>query len=197
MEIQKNTDIIPSLLRKNRSYRRFGGQWLTDSDLRDLIECCTLTPSGGNLQRLRFCAVAGESICAAVYPTLKWAGYLSDWDGPVPHERPRGYIVLLCRPEEDNHLLAIDTGICAQSILLAATERGLGGCMIKSVQSDALLTALDLPAAQWHVALVIALGQPVEQVELVPVGKDGSIRYYRDQNGTHYVPKRSVEELMV
>jgi hypothetical protein len=45
--------------------------------------------------------------------------------------------------------------------------------------------------------LVIALGEPVETVEIVPVGEDGSIRYYRDEQGVHYVPKRTDEEIMV
>ncbi len=192
-----NTPILSTLLRQNRSYRRFGGELLGEDTLRELISCCTLTPSGGNLQKLRFRAVVGQAACDAVYPTLGWAGYLSNWDGPCPDERPRGYIVLLCRPEENNALLAVDTGICAQSMLLAAVERGLGGCMIKNVRSDALLAALGLSAEQWSVALVIALGEPAETVELVPVGEDGSIRYYRDENGVHYVPKRAVDEIMI
>ena len=194
---QEKQSSIPALLRKNRSYRRFGGEPLCAETLRDLIACCTLTPSGGNLQRLRFHAVCGKEACAAVYPALGWAGYLPDWDGPVEAERPRGYIVLLCRPNEDNALLAIDTGICAQSILLAAVERGLGGCMLKNVKADVLLPAIGLSADDWRVALVIALGEPIEQVEIVPVGEDGSIRYYRDEQGVHYVPKRTVEEIMV
>ena len=133
---------IPNLLRKNRSYRRFGGEALSHRTLCELIQCCTLTPSGGNLQRLRFHPVSGQPACDAVYPTLRWAGYLPDWDGPCEAERPRGYIVMLCRPEEDNALLAIDTGICAQSMLLAAVEQGLGGCMLKNVKADQLLPAL-------------------------------------------------------
>ena len=188
---------VPTLLRRNRSYRRFGGEHLNEETLRELIACCTLVPSGGNLQRLRFRAVSGKAACDAVYPTLGWAGYLPDWDGPVEAERPRGYIVMLCRPSEDNALLAVDTGICAQSILLAAVERGLGGCMLKNVKADMLLHALGLSTDDWRVALVIALGEPVETVEIVPVGEDGSIRYYRDEQGVHYVPKRTVEEIMV
>ena len=188
---------IQELLRKNRSYRRFGGESLSHRTLCELIRCCTLTPSGGNLQRLRFHPVSGQPACDAVYPTLRWAGYLPDWDGPCEAERPRGYIVMLCRPEEDNALLAIDTGICAQSILLAAVEQGFGGCMLKSVDADRLLPAIGLSTQEWHVALVIALGEPVEQVEIVPVGADQSIRYYRDERGVHYVPKRSAEEIIL
>ena len=196
MNTEHVSNIMPALLRANRSYRRFGGEYLSEAQLRELIACCTLTPSGGNLQRLRFRAVSGKEACDAVYPTLGWAGYLSDWDGPCEAERPRGYIVMLCRPSEDNAFLAIDTGICAQSMLLAAVEQGLGGCMLKNVKADALLPTLGLSADEWKIALVIALGETVETVEIVPVGEDGSIRYYRDAAGVHYVPKRTVEEIL-
>lgn len=188
---------IAALLRQNRSYRRFGGELLTEQTLHALIACCTLTPSAGNLQKLRFHPVYGQEDCDRVYPTLRWAGYLSDWDGPCVKERPRGYIVMLCRPDEENTLLGIDIGICAQSMLLAATEQGLGGCMIRNVQSDELLGVLGLSPDEWKISLVIALGEPVEQVEIVPAGKDGSIRYYRDEAGVHYVPKRALEDIIV
>jgi hypothetical protein len=69
--------------------------------------------------------------------------------------------------------------------------------MLKNVKADVLLPALGLSTDDWRVVLVIALGEPVETVEIVPVGEDGSIRYYRDEQGVHYVPKRSVEEIMV
>ncbi len=189
--------LIPALLRQNRSYRRFGGELLTECTLNALISCCTLVASAGNLQRLRFCPVFGEQNCARVYPTLRWAGYLADWDGPCVEERPRGYIVMLCRPDEENTLLGMDVGICAQSMLLAAAERGLGGCMIRNVQSDELLCALGLSPAEWRVSLVLALGEPVEQVEIVPIGEEGSVRYYRDEAGVHYVPKRALEDIII
>jgi hypothetical protein len=44
---------------------------------------------------------------------------------------------------------------------------------------------------------VVALGKPIETIRITDVGADGDIRYYRDKNGIHYVPKRSVDELIV
>jgi nitroreductase len=89
---------------------------------------------------------------------LRWAGYLSDWDGPVKGEQPTGYVVVLCPKEsEGKYLVGVDVGIAAQSMLLSATELGLGGCMFASIDSPALLDALNLDAGKWAVALVIAL----------------------------------------
>lgn len=184
------------LLRNNRSYRRFGDRAVTEQELNLLIKAASLTASAGNLQQLRFVPVCGED-CARVFPYLRWAGYLSDWDGPDTGERPTGYIVVLCPKEsEGKYLVGVDVGIAAQSMLLTAGEMGLGGCMFASIDRPALLEALGLSADEWAVALVIALGEPREQVRIVPVS-EGNIKYYRDAEGVHYVPKRTVEELTV
>jgi hypothetical protein len=34
-------------------------------------------------------------------------------------------------------------------------------------------------------------------VRITPLPADGSIRYWRDEAGTHFVPKRSLEELVL
>jgi hypothetical protein len=80
--------------------------------------------------------------------------------------------------------------------MLGATERGLGGCMIGSIDHDGLRQVLDIPK-QYEILLVLALGKPKETVVLEEVGSDGDIRYYRDANGVHHVPKRSLNELIL
>lgn len=187
---------LTALLAGNRSYRRFGTRQVTPGELTDMIAATRTVASAGNLQQLRFVPVFGTRACEKVYPCLGWAGYLPEWDGPVPAERPTGYIVVVCRPDVGgNFNLGIDLGICAQCILLTARTMGLGGCMLRNVKRDALTAALDLPDGAWEIALVIALGEPVEKVEIVPV-RNGDIRYFRDAAGVHYVPKRETAELI-
>ena len=184
------------LLKSNRSYRRFGDRAVTAYELSLLIEAASLTASAGNLQQLRFVPIFGED-CDHVFPHLRWAGYLADWNGPCEGERPTGYIVVLCpRASEGKYLVGVDVGIAAQSMLLTAREMGLGGCMFASIDRPALMDALSLDGEAWAVVLVIALGEPREQVRIVPVN-DGNIKYYRDAEGVHYVPKRTAEELTV
>ncbi|MBR0443065.1 MAG: nitroreductase family protein [Clostridia bacterium] len=185
-----------ALLKKNRSYRRFGKTAVTREQLDTLISAASLTASAANLQQLRFVPVC-KGDCALVFPHLRWAGYLPEWDGPVEDERPTGYIVVLCpKQSEGKYLVGVDVGIAAQSILLTATEMGLGGCMFAGIDRDALIPALGLDGKTWAVALVIALGEPCEQVCIVPVA-EYNIKYYRDENGVHYVPKRTPQELTV
>jgi hypothetical protein len=116
------------------------------------------------------------------------------------HERPTAYVVLLLdrtiTQAAKIQLSDIDIGIVAQTILLGAVERGLGGCMFFSVKREELARRLKLPDT-FAIALVIALGKPVEKVVLDVLAPGGSIKYWREPDGTHHVPKRSLEELIL
>ena len=90
----------------------------------------------------------------------------------------------------------VDHGIAAQSMMLGAAERGLGGCMIGSIQRDELRQVLDVPQ-QYEILLVLALGKPAETVVIEDVGADGSYRYYHDDEDVHHVPKRLSKDLIV
>lgn len=186
--------MFSDLVAANRSYRRFDTEKpILFDTVRGLIQIGSAVPSAGNLQRIRYAVVCEQELCARIFPLLSWAGYLKDWDGPSPEERPRAYIVMMTKTQPDTNL-AMDIGIAAQTILLAATEAGLGGCMIRSFSSDALDAILGHEG--YRSALVIALGVPRETVRLVSV-TDGNIRYYREPDGTHCVPKYTADELIL
>lgn len=159
-----------------------------------LVELARCTPSGGNKQWLRYALVNESGLCAEVFGTLGWAAYLKDWPGPDEGERPAGYIVLL---EDSSHGagLPLDAGIAAQTIMLGAVELGLGGCMIASVARDRLARVLHLPQ-DLRIALVLALGEPVEEVHLDPLPASGSIEYWRE-GAVHHVPKRALHDIVV
>jgi nitroreductase len=187
---------LKELVLQTRSYRRFQeSRAVTLDELKDLVDLARLSASGRNLQPLKFMLCHDPRLNARIFPELAWAGYLPDWDGPRPGERPAAYIVLL----GDQNLtkdFGCDPGIACQSILLGATSKGLGGCIIGSVKRDRLRQILGLPE---HLALllVIALGKPVEEVRVEPVGPDGDIKYWRDPAGVHHVPKRALGEILV
>ena len=126
---------------------------------------------------------------------IAWAAYLKEWPGPEEGERPSAYIIIL-GDGTISPTFGCDHGIAAQSILLGATEKGLGGCMINSVKRDELQRVLNIPA-QYEILLVIAIGKPKEHIVINPVGADGDIRYWRDSEGRHYVPKRSLDDVIL
>jgi len=130
-----------------------------------------------------------------IFPHLAWAGYIKDWPGPEEGERPSAYIIIL----GDRTIVkdfGCDHGIAAQSILLGAVERGLGGCIIGSIQREKLMKSLGIPD-QFQILLVLAIGKPREMVVIETVGEDGAIKYWRDEEGVHHVPKRSLSEIIL
>ncbi|MGD8500148.1 MAG: nitroreductase family protein, partial [Phycisphaerales bacterium] len=132
---------------------------------------------------------------ALIFPHLGWAGYLKDWPGPAEGERPSAYIIILGDTQISGSF-DCDHGIAAQSILLGAAEKGLGGCMIGTVRRPQLCRALEIPS-RYKILLVLALGKPKEMVVLDTIGPDGSIEYWRDSDGVHHVPKRRLDELIL
>jgi len=126
---------------------------------------------------------------------LRRVNRLPDWKGPAQGERPAAYVVLLGDTELSNSF-AVDEGIMAQSIMLGAVDAGFGGCMLGSVNRPKLRELLAIPE-RYEILLVLALGKPVETVVIDPVGEDGSIKYWRDEQQVHHVPKRSVDELIL
>lgn len=188
--------MLKDLLKKNRSYRRFyNDKKITRDQLKELIELARLTPSAANLQPLKYILISEEEMNRKVYETLNWAGYLTDWNGPIESERPTGYIIML-RDKSITQKQSVDEGISAQTICLGAVEQGLGCCIIASINRTKLTENLNIDH-NFDIALVIALGYPKENVIIEDAKEDGSIKYYRDNKGNHYVPKRSVNELII
>jgi nitroreductase len=188
--------MLKKLVRQNRSYRRFDGTVkITKKQINQMLELARLCPSAANLQQLRFFYSITPKLNALIFPHLSWAAYLKDWSGPKHGEQPTGYILILGPVKISKHLL-IDVGIAAQTILLGATELGLGGCQIASIDKHKLHKALNLPA-DLEVILVLALGRPVEQVVIEKVIDPEDIEYWRDEFEVHHVPKRALKDLII
>lgn len=188
--------MIRDLVLKSRSYRRFYQDTpISRETLVELVDLARLSPSARNSQPLRFLLSCDAERNALIFKHLGWAGYLKNWGGPVEGERPSGYILILGDTDISPNF-GCDHGIAAQSILLGATEKGLGGCIIGTVQRPALQEALKIPA-HLEILLAIALGKPKENVMIEPLGPGGDIKYYRDEAQNHHVPKRSIEDVIL
>ena len=127
--------MIRDLVLRNRSYRRFYQEVdIKLETLRELVELARLSASAGNMQPLKYILSCDTRKNSLIFPHLAWARYLKDWPGPCEGERPSAYIIIL-GDTELSQSFGCDYGIVAQSILLGATEMGLGGCMIGSIQN--------------------------------------------------------------
>ena len=184
---------LGTLLRKNRSYRGYDKTVIvTEAQLRRIVEVCTKIPSGRNQQVLRFRLVTKDSGADKMQGLYKLGGALPELHLPFPGTEPEAFIVI-CSTVEPDKWVHMDVGIAAQSMLLKAVEMGLGGICIGAFNKAALMEAFALPCDP---VLVLAIGKPAEKIGLVPVHAGESLKYYRE-NGTHYVPKICMEDLIL
>lgn len=187
--------MIEKLIAETRSFRRFLQNPRAGMDvLEHLVAMARLAPSAGNNQPLKYIIVSEPAKCAEVLKTLVWAGHMPEWPGPSAEEAPTGYVII-CADPRINPSCDIDIGLAAQNILLAAREKGYGGCLLGSIDMERLRQSLNIPEPL-VAKLVVALGAPGEQVVLETVGRDGDIRYWRDDKSVHHVPKRAIEDLI-
>jgi nitroreductase len=184
------------IIKANRSYRRFDeATRISRETLSTLVEYARLSPSGANKQILRYYLSCDKDLNDKIFPCLAWAAYLKDWQGPAEGERPSAYIIIT-QDKNDPMIAGVDHGIAAQSILLGATSMGFGGCMIGGIKQGALRKALNMPP-QYKTLLVVALGKPRETVVLDEISPSEDIKYWRDENRVHHVPKRKLVDVIM
>jgi nitroreductase len=80
--------------------------------------------------------------------------------------------------------------------MLAAMEQGIGGCMLGAINRPQIREDFGIDESL-DITLVLALGKPGEKIVLVDVPEDGNTNYYRDEESVHYVPKRSLDEVVL
>ena len=191
--------MLIDLLKKNRSYRGYDEAYrVSRAVLEELIGCTRYAASSVNIQPLKYLAASEPETVSRIQPLTHWAGRLKELHLPREGHRPTAFIVI-CQDMSVNDsptMFQRDIGIVAQTILLAATEKGLGGCMIGSFEKNGLKKTLSLPE-QIEPMMVLAIGKPDETVLLTGVGPDGSTDYYRDENDVHYVPKRALKNILL
>ena len=188
--------MIADLVRRNRSCRRFKENRPVSLDiLESLVDLGRLSASAANRQPLKYILSCDPSVNAEIFPCLAWAAYLKDWPGPAEGERPSAYIVILGDTDISTEFWC-DHGIAGQSILLGACEQGLAGCFIGAINREKLRSVLAIPK-RYQIMLVIALGEPAEKIVIDATAPDGGIRYWRDENEVHHVPKRPLKEIIL
>ncbi|MDD5288419.1 MAG: nitroreductase family protein [Dehalococcoidales bacterium] len=184
------------LVMKCRSYRRFYQDVPIDKGtLIELIDLARNSASGSNRQPLKYILSCSKENNALIFPCLRWAAALKDWSGPVEGEHPSGYIIIMGDKEISTNF-GLDPGIAAQTILLGAVEKGLGGCMLASVEKEKLRQLFNI-AARYEILLVIALGKPKEKVVLDVMGPADPFVYWRDKENVHHVPKRRLDDIII
>lgn len=188
--------MIKELIYKNRSFRRFHqNEKITMDTLEELVDLARHSACGANLQSLKYILSCDPQTNELIFKRLGWAAYLKDWKGPAEGEKPAAYVVLMGDTSIHKNFFC-DHGIACQSMLLGAVEKGLGGCILASINRDQLRKDLSIDD-KLEILLVLALGRPSEEVKLEYIESGESIKYWRDEKGVHRVPKRPLEEIII
>jgi nitroreductase len=189
--------MLKDLVKENRTCRRFYQDVpVTKETLRELVDLARYSASGSNIQPLRYVLSCDPERNRLIFPLLGFAGQLKDWPGPSEGERPTAYIVILGDTQVNKAFFEVDAGLATQSILLGAREKGLGGCMHKSVKRDEMRKILGI-SERFEILYVLSLGKPKEKVFVEEVGNDGKTGYWRDSEGGHHVPKRRLDDIII
>ena len=192
-----NDSMLKSLVVNCRSIRSFDeSRPVSRDDLLEFIDTARLCASAANRQPLKYRTATGSE-CKGIQPLTAWAGALPDLELPPKGHMPTGFI-LICHdtnisPASD--YAAMDVGIAAQTIALAAAERGVGCCMIGSFDKAGVARELEIPD---HLIprLLMAFGYPAESA-VICTAKNGKTSYFRDDTGLHFVPKRDLSEVVI
>ncbi len=191
--------MLLDLVKANRSFRGYDeSRNVTREELISLVELARISASTANIQPLKYYLVNEKPMLDKLQALTKWAGGLPELGLPYEGQRPTAYIVI-CHDLNVGTPLARfqkDVGIAAQTMLLGATEIGLGGCMIGNYSSEGVVELLSL-AQNLQPVLLVAIGKPAEEVVIVEPETEENVKYFRDENGTHFVPKRKLSDIII
>ena len=167
--------MLKDLLEKNRSYRGYDEtRKVTEEELRELVACTRLCPAAANVQPLKYFLAWEPEVVNKIQPLTRWAGALPQLHLPEEGKRPTGFIVICQDTRISENLTAYlrDVGITAQTMLLAAVEMGLGGCMIGSFQKEELKKALDeADQSDGPVLIDCHIGMDEKVLPMIPPGR--------------------------
>lgn len=184
---------LDTLLLKNRSYRGYDHQQKVSIEtLKTIVGVNNKIPSARNQQVLRFKLVNAENGAALILENIKMGGALPELHLPFEGTEPEAFIIV-CSNIPENKMVDIDAGISVQSMLLKAVELGLRGLIIGAFNKEKIIQALQLP---YEPLLILAIGKGNENIRLTEISEGEDHRYYC-KDGTHYVPKVRMEDLII
>ncbi len=187
--------MLKELILKNRSYRTFDEDHKVEKEtLKELIDLARVSTSSMNLQPLKYIISNDKETNDFIFRNLRWAGYIRKWQGPVEGERPASYIIMLIDRKVRYTGGRVDAGIAMNSIMLGATEKGLGGCTISAINQLAFRQKFNLPD-HLEIMLVLCIGKP--KGDIIIEETDDEVVYYVGQDGIPRIPKRKLEDIIL
>ena len=181
------------LIKTRRSIRQFKQDFISEEDLIDCVDTARLAPSAMNLQPLEYLLVTDKSQVAAIFPLLRWAGYIQPHGNPKANRHPVAYLMILVNRQLSKQWSAYDIGAAVENCMLAAWSKGIGSCWLASIEREAIRKIYQIPE-NYLIDSIVALGYPAEKPAIEPIEHD--IKYWKDHLEQLHVPKRSLEQIL-
>lgn len=181
-----------NLIISRRTIRRFQQKKISRRILRNIVNAGRLAPSAANLQFIEYIIIDDPKLLDAIFPYTKWAGYIKPEWRPSENERAVAYIAVMINLKKSPNPDLRDVGASVENMILAALSFGVGSCWLGAIDKENISRILNLPS---HIKLdsLLALGYPKEHPRKV---ESDSVRYWRDENNKHYVPKRPLSSIL-
>lgn len=191
--------MLKDLVLANRSCRGFDrSRKVSRKELLEIVDHARLSGSAMNMQPLKYFVSSEDMITDKITGLVSFGGALKELNLPFEGTEPPAYIVI-CHDTSivnDEPIFLNDVGIASMAMGLAAREMGLAACILGSFNAEKVSEALFLPESM-KVKLILAIGKSMEKAEIKEINAGESTKYYRDENGTHIVPKRKLEDVVI
>ena len=188
---------LENLLEWRRSYRKFDeNKLISKDDIGEILNSIKFASCANNRQYLRFISVENKDKVLEIFDNTKWAASLPNNMGrPKEGERPVYFIAILSNDDKKLRFNGIDEGLVISNLTLAAAEKGIGSCIIGSVNDKKMREILNYED-NYSCEVVIAFGYPKVKSTIKEINLEEDQSYYLDDDGNYLVPKYKINDIV-
>lgn len=188
---------LQNLLEWRRSYRKFDEtRLISKNDIDEILNSIKFASCANNRQYLRFISVENKDKVLEIFDNTKWAASLPNNIGcPKEGERPVYFIAILSDEAKKLRFNGIDEGLVISNLTLTAAEKGIGSCIIGSVNDKKMREILNYDN-NYSCEVVIAFGYPKVKSTIKEIDLEEDQSYYLDEDGNYLVPKYKKDDIV-
>ena len=188
---------LENLLEWRRSYRKFDeSRLISKNDIDEILNSIKFASCANNRQYLRFISVENKDKVLEIFDNTKWAASIPNNIGrPKEGERPVYFIAILSDEAKKLRFNGIDEGLVISNLTLTAAEKGIGSCIIGSVNDKKMREILNYKD-NYSCEVVIAFGYPKVKSTIKKINLEEDQSYYLDEDGNYIVPKYKKDDIV-
>ena len=188
---------LENLLEWRRSYRKLDeSRLISKNDIDEILNSIKFASCANNRQYLRFISVENKDKVLEIFDNTKWAASLPNNMGrPKEGERPVYFIAILSDEDKKLRFNGIDEGLVISNLTLVAAEKGIGSCIIGSVNDKKMREILNYED-NYSCEVVIAFGYPKVKSTIKEIDLEEDQSYYLDEDGNYLVPKYKINDIV-